>query len=102
MKSWGKEGKAEDVDVGGIIFRKLTAEKKLNDIAVSDRESFGHIWESWLFDALEEHLKQHRGMIIHKVRDRIQNLDVVGRKVLGEGVRNPEGRWGGYYRKMRF
>ena len=48
----------------------------------------------WLFYLLIDHIGQTKGISLGNVRLQIPNLDVVGAKELGGGVRNPEGLWG--------
>ena len=47
------------------------------------------ITKKWLFDLLEVHVAQTNGVILAVVGKRISDLDKIGPKELGKGVRTP-------------
>ena len=75
------------------MFRKMNLKKNLTGKSIEKQESPEPIGYTWTFGTLSAYLKEPTGIIIDEIRDQVQNLNVAARKDLGNGGRNPEGRW---------
>ena len=85
-----KEGIGKDKDkdkgIGVIIFTKLNLKGGENGKSSGAKDPPGLIGRIWMYNTFAANLKQHKGMVLDKIWEHIQNLDYAVLKEIGKVI----------------